>query len=62
MAIYNLGTRVRLKGDKDIDGTIINWTKDDNENINGYEVEPDDKSIFRMFIALDDNFEIIQSP
>lgn len=53
------GTRIRLKGDKVVEGTIIEFLKDNNDVLIGYNVKPDDASIDFMFISTDDDFEII---
>ena len=57
--LLQLGTRVRIKGDKDIDGKIINWLTDDKKVIGGYLVVPDNDPSSLIALALDDDFEVL---
>lgn len=54
-----LGTRLRVKGDKDIDGRIINWLTDDKKVIVGYLVRSDEEPSTLIALALDDEFEVL---
>jgi hypothetical protein len=56
-----IGTRIRVKGDKDIDGQIINWLTDDKKEIIGYLVKPDEGQPNLIALALDDNFEVLKT-
>lgn len=56
-----IGTRIRVKGDKDIDGRIINWLTDDKKEIMGYLVKPDESPPNLIALALDDNFEVLET-
>lgn len=60
--LLQIGTRVRVKGDKDIDGTIADWRTDDKDGekvIVGYWVTPDNDPSRRIGLAFDDNFEVL---
>ena len=60
--LLQLGTRVRIKGDKDIDGTIIDWLTDDKDGekvTKGYRVRPDNDPSSRIALAFDDDFEVL---
>lgn len=54
-----IGTKIRVKGDKDIDGHIINWLTDDKKEIKGYLVKSDENPSTLIALALDDNFEVL---
>lgn len=60
--LLQIGTRVRIKGDKDIDGTIIDWLTDDKDGekvIVGYRVTPDNDPSSSINLASDDDFEVL---
>ena len=54
-----IGTRIREKDDKDIDGHIINWLTDDKKVIVGYLVKADNDPSTLLAVALDDNIEVL---
>jgi len=55
-----MSTRVRVKGDKDINGHIIKWLTDEKKEITGYLVESDEDPPRLIALALDDNFEVLR--
>lgn len=57
--LLQIGTRIRVKGDKGIDGHIINWLTDDKKVIVGYLVKSDDDPSTLIALALDDEFEVL---
>ena len=57
--LLHLGTRVKYKGEKDVEGTIVKYVTD-NDEIKGYWVKPDDEAIGNLLIALDDDFEVLK--
>ena len=58
--LLQIGTRVRIKGDKKhIDGKITDWLTDDKKVIGGYLVIPDNDPSSRIALALDDDFEVL---
>lgn len=58
--LLQIGTRVRIKGDKkDVEGTITHWLTDDKKVIGGYLVVSDNDPPTRIAIALDDDFEVL---
>ena len=57
-----MGTRVRIKGDKDIDGTITDCLTDDKngEKVTvGYRVTPDNNPSSPILLAFDADFEVL---
>lgn len=58
--ILMIGTRIRVKGDKDIDGHIINWLTDDEKVITGYLFKSDDDPPIFMPLLLDDKDDIFE--
>jgi len=58
--LLQIGTRVRIKRDKEhIDGKIINWLTDDKKVIVGYLVVPDNDPSSLIVLALDDEFKVL---
>ncbi|MFC1866143.1 hypothetical protein ACFLYB_05485 [Chloroflexota bacterium] len=54
------GTKVRVKGDKDIDGHIINWLADGKKEIVGYLIKSGDDPPTLIALAFDDKFEVLE--
>jgi hypothetical protein len=58
--ILTIGTRVRIKRDKEhIDGKITNWLTDDKKVIVGYLVVSDNDPSTLIALALDDEFKVL---
>jgi hypothetical protein len=58
--ILMIGTRVRIKRDKEhIDGKITNWLTDDKKVIVGYLVVSDNDPYSLIALALDDEFKVL---
>jgi len=55
-----ISTRIRVKGDKEIDGHIINWLTDEKKEIVGYLVKSDEDPSTLIALALDDEFEVLK--
>ena len=61
--ILRLGTKIRLKGklrEDDKDGIITWYLTDENKEIAGYAVKPIGNSLFMMFVAPDDEIEVLK--
>ena len=61
LKVLKIGTRVRVKGKKNIDGQIIDWLTDDKKNMVGYLVKSDKGDPTLIMLALDDNFEVLRT-
>jgi hypothetical protein len=57
--LLQLGTRIRYKGENDVEGAIIKYSTVEGER-KGYWVKPDDASIGNLLVALDDDFEVLK--
>jgi hypothetical protein len=61
--ILMIGTRVRIKTDKGpVDGVITKWLADNNKEITGYLVKPDNDPLAWITLNLEDKditFEVI---
>ena len=60
--LLQLETRVRVKGDKDIDGTITDWRTDDKDGekvIVGYRVTPDNDPSSWIDLTFDHDVEVL---
>lgn len=61
--ILRLGTKIRLKGklrEDDKDGIITWYLTDENKEIAGYAVTPNSDSLSMMFVAPDDEIEVLE--
>lgn len=59
LGLFLIGTRIRVKGDKNIDGHIISWLADDKREMTGYLVRSDEDPKTLIVVGFDDNFEVI---
>jgi hypothetical protein len=55
--LLQIGTRIRVKGKEDVEGTISDYVTDNGE-IKGYRVAANNG--LQLLIALDDKFEVLK--